>query len=427
MKLKISLSFISLSFCFSGFSQGDLAYAITGQVNGNFNWTDIRSIDMASGNLNATIFENGKTKFSFLDAESRRPIDKIIIKVPSSISNKLNGNISGQEVFITNPSPTSLMSAAVAYDEKHDKLFFASMHSGRLVWLDLRAESETPSFYTIEKPLVTNSDFNDEALNITRMTIGADGNGYALTNDANHLVSFTTGKKTVITDLGNLFDAESNKGISIHNKCSSWGGDIVADALGKLYLFSASHSVFEIDIQSRIATYKGAVLNLPPAFSLNGAAVINDESVIISSANTFEGFYKVSMKDLSATKLITKGQVFNASDLASSKLLNQGWAKAGAAILPELEAIGNKFITIYPNPLSDGQIKISFDNNLAGEYKVSLADLQGRLIENKNVYIKYPGQVENFKLKTKPVKGMYLIKVTGAANQNIFSDKLVIE
>lgn len=166
---------------------------------------------------------------------------------------------------------------------------------------------------------------------------------------------------------------------------------------------------------------------MPPAFSLNGAAVINDESVIISSANTFEGFYKVSMKDLSATKLITKGQVFNASDLASSKLLNQGWAKAGAAILPELEAIGNKFITIYPNPLSDGQIKISFDNNLAGEYKVSLADLQGRLIENKNVYIKYPGQVENFKLKTKPVKGMYLIKVTGAANQNIFSDKLVIE
>ena len=39
----------------------------------------------------------------------------------------------------------------------------------------------------------------------------ADGNGYAITNDGNHLIRFTTGKKTVITDFGNLIDAETNK------------------------------------------------------------------------------------------------------------------------------------------------------------------------------------------------------------------------
>ncbi len=429
MKLKLLLTIIFIAFFFCGFSQGDnRAFAITGQANGNFNWTDIRSIDMASGNVSAVLFENGKTKFSFTDAETKKAVDQITIKGIQNVTGVQNKtSLSALEISSKNPSPTFLMSAAIAYDKKHDKLFFASMHTGRLVWLDLRAGTEIPSFYTVEKPLVSNEDFNDEAFNITRMTIGADGNGYALTNDANHLISFTTGKKTIITDLGNLFDAESNKGISIHNKCNSWGGDIVADAFGKLYLFTASHSVYDIDIKSRIATYKGSVINLPATFSLNGAAVIDDDNVIVSSANTFEGFYKVSMKDFSATKLNTKGQIFNASDLASCNLLKQGQAKAGAATLPGLEVIGNKFISIYPNPVSDGQIKISFDNNVAGEYKIALTDLQGRLIENKTVYIKFPGQVENFKLKTKPVRGLYLIKVTDAGKQSVFSDKLVIE
>jgi hypothetical protein len=428
MNLKSLLSFLFIAFSSSVFSQGNTAFAITGQSNKNFNWSDIRSIDMASGNVNAVLFENGKTKFSFTDAATKKPVDQITIKgVPAVFKLNNEVKVSAQEVSLKNPSPTFLMSAAIAYDQKHDKLFFASMQTGKLIWLDLRSSSETRSFFTIETPLVDRADINDEAFNITRMTIGSDGNGYALTNDGNHLISFTTGKKTIVTDLGNLIDAESNTAVSIHNKCSSWGGDIVADAFGKLILFSASHAVFEIDIKSRIATYKGSVLNLPPAFSLNGAAVDNDENVIVSSANTFEGFYKINMKNFSASKIDTKGQIFNASDLASSNLLGQAQAKAGTAALPALDVIGNRFISVYPNPVSTGQIKISFDHNIAGEYKIALTDLQGRLIENKTVYVKYPGQVENFKMKTKPVRGLYLIKITDVLNQNIFSGKLVVE
>ncbi|MGN6193488.1 MAG: T9SS type A sorting domain-containing protein [Ginsengibacter sp.] len=422
MKHKFLLSFIFIIFCLNAFSQNS-AFAVTGQSTGNLNWTDIRSIDMASGNVNSVLFENGKSKYLFEDAETNRKID---VNSFRSIVNNIP-KVAGQQININNPSPTFLMSAAIAYDKKHDKLFFASMHTGQLVWLDMRASEEVPSFYTIEKPLIDNQNFNDEALNITRMTIGANGNGYALTNDANHLITFTTGKKIVITDLGNLVDAESNKGISVHNRCSSWGGDMVADAFGKLYLFTASHLVFEIDADSRIATYKGLIQNLPPIFSVNGAAVDKDENVIVSSANTFHGFYKVNMRDLKAEKLPTQGKIFNASDLASSYLLNENEAKMETPQLPAIDVIGNKFISIYPNPVSDGQIRISFDHYVAGEYKISLADLQGRLIENKTVYIKYPGQLENFKLKSKPVTGLYLIKVTDAANQKIFSDKIVIE
>ena len=382
---------------------------------------------MGSGNVNAVLFENGKTKFSFTDAATKRQVDEITLQGVPAVLKVNDATFSAQKISVKNPSPTFLMSAAVAHDQKHNKLFFASMQTGKLIWLDLNSTSETPSFYTIETPLVNRNDINDEAFNITRMAIGSDGNGYAITNDGNHLVRFTTGKKIIVADLGNLLDAESNSAVSIHNKCSSWGGDIVADAFGKLILFSASHSVFEIDLQSRIATYKGQVVNLPATFSLNGAAVDNDENVIVSSANTFDGFYKINMKDFSATKINTKGQIFNASDLASSNLIGQAKAKSGTASLPQLDVIGNKFISIYPNPVRTGLIKISFDKNIPGEYNVALTDLQGRLIENKTIYVKYSGQVENFKLSTKPVRGLYLVKVTDVLNQNIFSDKLVIE
>src|ERR1051325_3838545 len=164
MKLKFLLSLFVTVLFLKGFSQESRAFAITGQANANFNWTDIRVIDMASGNTNATLFENGKTKFSFIDAETRRTVDHFALKsIPAGFQQ--NGvDVSSNAVVINNPSPTVLMIAATAYDKRHDKLFFATMRTGQLVWLDLRTDNGTPSFYTIQKALVNNVDYNDESL-----------------------------------------------------------------------------------------------------------------------------------------------------------------------------------------------------------------------------------------------------------------------
>lgn len=429
MKLSFVLAILFLSFLSKGFSQDNTVFAITGQAIKNFNWTDIRVLDMESGNMKTTVFENGKSKFSYVDAETRKNVDENNLKsIPAPIQQ--NGqSISSNAIPLNNFSPTNQMSAAVAYDKRHDKLFFAIMLTGQLVWLDTRQNNGASSFFTVKKTLVNNVNFNDESLNITRMTIGADGNGYALTNDGNHLIRFTTGNKIIITDLGNLVDAESNNGISIHNKCSSWGGDIVGDAFGKLYLFTASRNVFEIDVNTRIAAYKGAILNLSPTYTVNGAAVDNDNKVLISSANTFEGYYKVNVKDLSSIKVATEGQIFNASDLASSNLLNEKEKQnsVGTPSLISSEVIGNKFISVFPNPVSNGQFKITFENNSSGEYKIALTDLQGRLIDNKMINVKAAGQVESFQLQKKQAAGMYMIKITDAGNKAVFSDKLIVE
>lgn len=429
MKPTVVLSVLLLATASKSFSQDNKLFAITGQASKNFNWTDIRVLDMESGNMKTTVFENGKTKFSYIDAETRKNVDENTVKVIPASLQQNGGNVTSNAIAISNFSPTNQMSAAVAYDKRHDKLFFATMRTGQLIWLDTRQNNGASSFFTVKKPLVNNTDFADESLNITRMTIGADGNGYALTNDGNHLVRFTTGDKVIITDLGNLVDAENNNGISIHNKCSSWGGDMIADAFGKLYVFSASRNVFEIDVNTRIATYKGSILNLSPTYTVNGAAVGSDNKVLISSANTFEGYYKVDMKDLSATKVATEGEVFNASDLASANLLNAKDKQntTGAPSLISSEVIGNKFISVYPNPVSNGFFKVTFENNSVGEYKVAVTDLQGRIIDNKVVYVKGAGQVENFQLQRKQAAGVYMIKVTDSGNKAVFADKLIVE
>lgn len=414
MKLKLLLSTFILLFSICSIAQdANKAFAITGNSNGDFQWMSIRQIDLSTGAVTKNIFEKGVTAFQIRNAAT----DKEVILV-----NEQNGKQLSSPQY-----PTATMVAAAAYDKKHNKLFFTPMLIGELRWLDLSSNSEIPKFYTFSNSLLHIG--NDEANNITRMTIGADGNGYALTNDGNHLIKFTTGKKTIITDLGGLVDASSNNSISVHNKCSCWGGDIVADAFGNLYLFTASKNVFKINIENRIATHLGSITGLSGIYTLNGAAVDNNDNVIISSANTFEGFYKVNMKDLTATKLNTSGQVYNASDLANGNLLfeNQLRNSVGVAPLIQRDVIGNQFISIYPNPVFGSQFKITFDNKAAGEYNIALTDIRGKVIFSKQVFVRSAGQVENIQLKTQRANGMYLIKVTNTNKKSIFSDKIVFE
>src|SRR6185312_5980711 len=104
MKLKLLLILFTVSLFFSGFSQpSTLAYAITGEVNANFNWSDIRIIDMTTGNTNSTLFENGKTNFSFIDAETGHGVDQLILTGNSPTLQQNNISIAANKILVTNP------------------------------------------------------------------------------------------------------------------------------------------------------------------------------------------------------------------------------------------------------------------------------------------------------------------------------------
>jgi hypothetical protein len=409
VKTLLSTSFIALTSLASFAQDAGKAYAITGKKNNNFFWADIKQVDIKTGKVEKVLFEADVTQYktTYLDG--------------SKATN------------LQDARPTVFGVAACALDTRHNRLYFAPMHVSDIRYLDLNKPGA--EFTVISRnviPVAANGGYQTEESQLSRMVIGADGYGYAITNDANHLIRFNTGKKNQVEDLGNIVDAEDNKGMSIHNKCTSWGGDIVADAFGKLVMISANHNVFVIDVDTRIATYKGAITGLPGNYSTNGAVVDTDGKLVVSSANVFDALYKVDMKDLKAERMESKEAPFNASDLANGNMLNQKEADearrntvGSASIRPLAQA--NTDNHVFPNPVTTNEFKIQFGDETPGQYNVAITDLSGKAITSKVISVSGKGQAVPVQLAGKLTKGMYMVKVTDIAGKFIFTERIIVQ
>ncbi len=406
MNIKLLLSTTLIATSFSAMAQdAGKTFAITGDGNQDFMWMNIRQVDITSGKIVKDVYQREKTAFVMMDADNKTQA------------------LAGQR-------PTETMVAAAAYDKNQNKLFFTPMRVGELRWLDLNAKGDAQKYYSVKSSLLnTNEALMDEANHFTRMVIAADGNGYALTNDGSRLVKFTTGKKVAITDLGAVIDDESNKTVSIKNKCTSWGGDMIADAYNKLYIISANHYVFSLDVETRVAKQVGYITGLPANYSTNGAAVDNEGNVIVASANVWAGYYKFSMKDFVASLIDGSDAQYNVSDLANGNLLYQkevDAARTFADFKPVVPVLTNE-AHIYPNPVTTSEFNIYFDGQDVGKYNVTITDLSGKPLMNRVVIVNVKTQVVTVPISKNIAKGMYMVKVTDAANKFIFTERIVVQ
>ncbi|MGB8191448.1 MAG: T9SS type A sorting domain-containing protein, partial [Chitinophagaceae bacterium] len=384
------------------------AYAITGGQKGQTSWTEVRLIDLTTGSEIQTIYTSSQQ--------------------PQVLSARTNKTIALTTEKGAANMPFSTYSAACAYDKKHNRLYYTPMGINELRYIEMNGKSPRV-FYFDGEAFGAATGLQDEANHITRMVIGSDGEGYALSNDGNHLMRFTTGKKPVISDLGNLVDDQANGAVSIHNRCSSWGGDMVADAFGKLHLVSARQAVFEIDPGTRVASFKGYISGLPANYTTNGAVVDDEGMVVVGSANSTQGYYTVDLQSLKATKIETKDKVFNTSDLANGNLALQKEADkkasaVSAASLLRRDIIRNDNISVYPNPVTDGMFRMYFDNQPSGKYEVQLLDLTGRVVSAQTVNIGAKTQVEEMVVGSKLARGMYMVKVVDGRRKALFADKI---
>jgi hypothetical protein len=385
------------------------AYAITSSEKGNFNWTDVKQIDFATGSVTRSVFDARQTNFTVFSARTGKEIKPLAAT---------NGATTNATV------PVASLSAACAYDQRHNRLYYAPLFMNQLRYIDLD-EKEPKIYYFDNEQFSPVTDINNEANHITRMVIGADGDGYALSNDANHLIRFTTGRKAVITDLGALQDDASNGERSIHAKITGWGGDMIADAAGNLYVISAYRQVFKVNIQSKVATWLAEIKGLSASFTTNGAVVDSEGFLIVSSANTAEGYYKVDMRSWAATRIDIQGTVFNASDLANGNL---AFAKDVPSVpLINRALIRNEKIALYPNPVATNQIYVSFNSKESGRYTIQLVDLTGQVISEKIAVIANGAQVVPVNVKPGLAKGPYMVKVLSNSKKAIFTDKLIVE
>lgn len=443
-------------------SKKTTAYAITGVQKGSSSWTEVRLVNINTGEELQSVYQSSQT-VEPLNARTGRPIVKKDMAVLDEqgketrhvqmVRKDASGNVISIErrvipTSVLTDKPFATNSAALAFDKKHNRLYYTPMGINQLRYIDLKSGQ---IYYFEDENFGSLKSRHDLPNQVTRMVIASDGNGYALTNDGNHLIQFTTGKKPKIQDLGAITDDASNGAFSIHSR-EGYGGDLIADAQNHLYLITANRNVFKISLDTRQGVFLGAIRGLPKGFSTNGAAVEEGSRVIVSSSTLTQAYYRFDLNTLQAEKISEGASVYNASDLANGNLAfdkkkkerkdkeireanavsedvqnNQQSAKDAKPRETVLNETGRSSIAVYPNPVTNGLIRLSFNDQPAGRYVISFMDVTGKIISQQQVNINSKVQVVEYRLPGKIAAGNYMVRVTNEMKEVSSMNKLVVQ
>ena len=388
----------------------DFFYSITDlQKDGN-GWNALRKVDITTGEYSTVILNGSNVNTPVFDAVTRQPYNPA--------PDPKYGNYA--------QAPFSTGVAAIAYDRKNERVWFTPMFIDQLRYVDLKTMQV---FYVTGKPFTGLGNMhNDESKIITRMVIAPDGTGYAISNDGNTFLRFSTNKKKdiEIENLGRLTDDKANGDISIHARASSFGGDVIADDDGHLYIVSALNHVFKISIPSGTATHLGVVSNLPDNFTTNGLAVTTDGKIIASSAVSSNAWALIDPSGWKASFLTPSTGAIRSSDLANGNYLVTKKNQPSSGFLSPEAAIQTQ-IMIYPNPVINKKFTLDLKKLEKGDYEISLSDISGKVVQKRQISIGGEGQVEKFSLKEQTASGVYLVNVTDKDNKIIFTQKLMVQ
>ncbi len=389
------------------------AFAITDLQATGSGWNALRKLDLKTGEFSQVLLNGTDAAVTPYDVSTRKAWT---IKADEKFGN-----------FMQAPFSTGV--AAMAYDKRNNRLYFTPMFIDQLRYIDLKSMKV---YYVTDQAFTKlGSMHNDEGKIITRMTINPDGTGYAISNDGNTFVRFSTNKKLQITQLGSLVDDPSNGGVSVHNRCSSWGGDMIADDEGNLYILSSRNSVYKVDVETKAAKLLGYIQGLPQDFTTNGAVVTAEGKILVSSAVNGSGYFVVDPKDWKASLYEAKAGVFRSSDLANSNYLqtkpkNTTVTEIVTRKAPDNVVAASK-IQIYPNPVTNNQFTLQFGKITPGNYNVEMTNVMGQTIMQRAVNVQAEDQVETISIKSTLAKGVYLVKVVGADKISILKQKLVVQ
>jgi len=504
--LLIALAFTFSATIAQKKSKQTTAYAITAQEKGQSRWAEVRLVDIISGDEISRSYESKNAETRRLNARTGKPIvlkdkegdehmkeivvyssgstapvkvmgdkieikdgkkieriiinDKTLVDVKAPLASgeikevrvtgvpRTEGGLHEKRIYIRSSKqrydqPFATNSAALAYDKKNDRLYFTPMGINQLRYIDLKAKTPTVYYFEDEAFGVV-AGSHDNPNQITRMVFASNGKGYALSNNAEHLIEFTTKKKAEIRDLGSLADDASNGKFSVHSSIG-YGGDMVADESGNLILITANRRVFKINIETMVATYKGSIKGLPAGYTTNGAVVESGTNIIVTSSTSTVGYYKFDLNTLQAEKISASESVFNASDLANGNLVSEKKKKKDeekpveemlvkdepVETLKQVSPLNAETkapaLAVYPNPVTNGVVNLSFADYTAGRYQVQILDINGKQLSTQVLNINSKVQVQDVKLPGVMAKGTYLVKTTNEEGKVVNTEKIIVQ
>ena len=365
-------------------------FAITGKQVPQIVFNDLRTLDLNKGTSGEIFFTDQSASKVF--------------------SQSLQTNFVESKNTVHNAQTASM--ASLAFDQKNNSLVFVPMFSSNIYVMNNRTKEITLVENTAIKSVQCTIDSH-----ITRMTATKDGIIYAMSNSGSQLIKISSENgKYSVKDLGTIKDISTNTDKKLSTMQTGFGGDMVADADGNLYVFSAFNNVFKINVRNLTSEFMGTVSGLPENYTSNGAAVNATGDIVVGNARG-EGLYEINFKTLEA-KAVSGDFKMPIYDLASSYFLNDK-AVSTAEMFTGIE--------IYPTKVNQQFFNIKINNEkVKGNLKVELADYMGNKLMKQNINV-----VRNnseFKINlSKYNAGVYIVNIQDAAGNAIFSTKIVIE
>lgn len=300
--------------------------------------------------------------------------------------------------------------AALAYDASGDNLVYMPMFSPNIYVLNQKTKEITLVENTVTR--VTSCDINSH---ITRMTIGYDGNIYAINNSGTQFIQIS--KKNgqfSVSDLGIIKDDAANGNNSFTAIESGFGGDMIADAENNFYVFSTSGNVFKVSTKELKAKFVGKISGLPENYSVNGAAVNSKGKVVIASAKG-AAMYELSLENLEA-KQLSENSNLHIYDLASKYFVND--RKSSANVFANLD--------VYPTKVDEGFIYVNInDKNIKGNLKLNIFDVSGKAIMTQRLSVKDGVLNQQIYLKNF-VTGSYIANITDEYGKTLLNKKILV-
>ena len=408
--LRLSCFCILLLLNFTLSAQTDqFAYAITDVTKEGTSWKVLRKLDLKTGEYSSALLDGTDANAKAFDASTKK---------------QLAINFNGADKTLQSPFTSGV--AAIALDKKHNRLFFTPMGFNQLRYIDL---STMKVYYVTDQAFSTvTKEQHGPGKIISRMVITPDGIGYGISNDASEFIQFTTGAKPTVKQLGSLIDAPENKTISVHNSCTSFGGDIVSDDKGNLVLLTGVNHIFKINPETKLATYTGHIEGLPKDFTTNAAVVNGDGQLLLSSAVGNVTNYLLDIKTLKATSFQTNNLAYHTSDFANSNYLSTN--KNPFKTIGSIQSLKSKLsnaVNIYPNPIfEDSKFNIEFKGLKAGNYLVELVDIAGQPTYQRKITLNSKTNTQTISFAPTTAKGLYLVRVVSVDKKQVFEQKLVV-
>ena len=366
-------------------------FAITGKQVPQIVFNDLRALDLNKGTSGEIFFT----------AESSSKI----------FSQTLQANFEEIKNSASNAQTPSM--ASLAFDKTNNSLVFVPMFSSNVYVMNMRTKQIT----LVENNAVKSVQCNVDS-HITRMAATKDGSIYAMSNSGSQLIKISSDNgRYSVQDLGAIKDISANTEMSLSKMVTGYGGDMIADAEGNLYVFSAFNNVFKIDVRNLTSEFMGTISGLPEKYTVNGAAVNLDGNVIVGNARG-EGLYEINFKTLES-KAIAGDFKMPIYDLASPYFLNDNTTSTTTNVYTGIE--------IYPTKVNQQFFNIKINNEkVKGNLKVELADYMGNKLMKQNINV-----VRNnseFKIDlNKYNAGIYIVNLSDSNGNTIYSTKIVIE